>query len=188
MGVFRRFIFVVAMTLFLLLLGLFSGLGYRVQSMKEVSFVPHNRLLYADAIFQCDVTFNPVLFPFYWIMGAGHLEGNFSTVIVPEGLLPVEQIVPVWGMQASRIDSYITRIVTWGIFANAIVLFVIALFIEVIGKRVLYSAIFLCMIGFAFAGLIGAATGLFVGAFAVAYVVRKAGNSILEKFWRSLWE
>jgi len=176
------------MTLLFLLLGLFGGLGYHVSSVKEVSFVPNNFGLYADAVFQCDITFNPVLYPFYWVVGAGHLEGNFSMVFIPEGLMPGEYGGPVWGRPATRADIYVTRVITWGTIGNAVLLLVLAIFIEVIGKRVLFLAIFTGTLGFRFGGLAGALGGLCMGAFVIAYVLRKPEDNVLERFWRSLWD
>ncbi|MDH7476915.1 MAG: hypothetical protein QHH17_00840 [Candidatus Bathyarchaeota archaeon] len=76
--------FALIMAVFLVFLGLFEGVGYRVYSVKEVSFVPHTRLGYADVIFHCNATFNPILYPYYWLAGYGNVNADFYFLYTTE--------------------------------------------------------------------------------------------------------
>ena len=73
----RKFVFAVLMGLFLFFLGIFNNLGYYVNAIKKISFKPHSQLGCADVVFFCDIIYNPILYPFYWIVGRGTLTGNF---------------------------------------------------------------------------------------------------------------
>jgi len=158
--------------------------------MKEVSFTPDRSGAFAIASFNCDITYDPALFPFYWVVGAGRLSGNFSMMFFPEGYSPGEFGGPVWGLKPQdRFDAYVTKMVIWGSIANLISLLFITLAVEAVGKRVLYLIIFGGMIGFAVASTIGGFVGLFSGTFAVAYITFKLPKeNSLKRFWESLWE
>ena len=187
---FRKVVIVVCMTLLLALLGLFTGLGYHVRSIEEVSFIPHAQWNFAEVIVDCDIVYNPFLFPFYWIVGDGHLDGNFSMMFVAEAYSPGEFGGPIFGLKPQdRLDVYVMRMVIWGFTPNLVLLFLLALLIEVMRKRVFYLAIFSSTIGFAVSGIIGAIAGLFVGSFVVAYILlRMSPENPLMKYWKSLWE
>lgn len=74
----------VVLALFLSLIGFFGGLGYNVNRIEEKSFVrtPDG---FANATFICDLVYNPLLYPFYWLVGNGHPSGTFGMLVIPEG-------------------------------------------------------------------------------------------------------
>lgn len=187
--IFRKLLVAISITLLLGLLGLFSRIGYQVRSIEELSFNP-TQLGFAEVVFYCDIIYNPILFPYYWLVGAGHSYGNFSMIFFPEAFSPGEFGGPIWGMKPQdRYDIYIMRMVMWGAIANISVLFYITVLIEAVGKRSLYLALFCAILGFAIASLVGMIVGLVVGVFLVAYIwFKMSSENFLVKYWESLWE
>jgi hypothetical protein len=185
----KKLIFAVAIAFFLVLLGLFDGLGYHAQ-IKEISFTRYSDMNFAFATFNCNILYNPVLFPFYWLKGSGHLDGNFTHIFVAESYEPGEYGGPIFPMTPkARTDTYITKMVTWGTAENLVLLLALTLLIEALGKRSLYLVFFSTTICFAIASVIGAIVGVFLGAFAVGYILfRMSPESPLRRFWQSLWE
>jgi len=187
----KRLLIALGMALFLLLLGLYGGLGYSLQSLEEVSrdrsFMSSG---FMPVVFYCDITYNPILYPYYWLQGSGHLSGNFSIIYWAEGYSPGERGSPQFGVSPTqRLDFYLTRMLTWGLAINLALLFALATAIEIVQKRILYLVVFISSLGFAFASLAGWIVGLCIGAFSVSYVlIKMPRNNNLEEFWRSLWE
>lgn len=185
----KKLIFAVAIAFFLVLLGFFSGLGYHAR-IKEISFTPYSDMNFAAAKFNCDIWYNPVLFPFYWLKGSGHLYGNFSFIFIPETTGSGEFGGPIFpATPKERAETYLMDMVMLGTTENLVMLLALTLLIEAIGKRSLYLVLFSTTICFAIASVIGAIVGLFLGAFAVAYILfRMSPESPLMRFWESLWE
>ncbi|MGB9778483.1 MAG: hypothetical protein ACPLW8_03670 [Candidatus Bathyarchaeales archaeon] len=171
---------------------MFHEIGFHVYDIKELYFKPNPQLGYADAAFSCDILFNPLTHPFYWISPDvnGHIIGNFSTRYVPEGYGGGEfsgPRFPLWPKQ--RYDYYITIFEVWGLYQNMLVLFFIAITIEILKLRIVYIAYFCGILGFAVAQLIGMFIGVIVGSIVVIYIKRRLpSDNVLVNFWRSLWE
>lgn len=184
LAILRKFIVAVLMALLLMLLGIFGKVGYYVHHIEELSFTRYYGLGYADATFSCDITFNPILYPFYWMMEKGHISGNFSTIYFPEACSPGEFGHPIWPTSPSdRYPEYILQIVTWGILPNLLILFNITVAIEIVGRRTVYLLLFCGILGFFFAELLGTIIGLIAGAF----LTLKMNNKLVQ-LWHSLWK
>jgi len=163
-----------------LVLGLINGIGYRITELREVSYVPDLQETYADVILRCNMTLNPLLYPYYWLKGLGIFEGNY----------PIVRIPALSHMTArARLDDYVMLIITTGNLSNLMALFLIAIAIELIGKRVIYIVQFSSIIGFAFAGITGTIAGIIAGIFpALLIAFKKPQGRILSRFWDSLWQ
>lgn len=160
----KKFLFALAISMFLLLLSFFGSLGYNVHAIKEVSFKPYSQLGYADAVIFCDIVYNPILYPFYWIVGKGRLVGNFSVMYIPEGYKPGEFGGPIWGVKPEeRYDTYINILISWGTISNLIILFIINLIIEFVFERLMYLILLLGIFGFIFWELYGIIIGVLIG-------------------------
>ncbi|MDH7564420.1 MAG: hypothetical protein QHH24_06050 [Candidatus Bathyarchaeota archaeon] len=185
---FVRFGVAILLALGLLLLGLFEGVGYHLYFIRETSFIPHNQLGYADASFSIDLMYNPVLYPLYWLMGNGHINGTYSTIYLPEGYGAGEFSGPRWGLWGKeRQDAYIIQMLSWGSLLNLLFLAIITVSIEIVGKRCLYLVLGFGIFGFAAFELVGMAVGMVLGSVAVASLLRRPDN-VVFRFWRSLWE
>lgn len=185
----RKVIVAFSFSLLFTLLGLFNGIGYQILSIKELSFAP-NPVGFAEVVFYCDIIYNPVLFPYYWLVGAGHRYGNFSMILFPEAYSPGEFGGPVFGMKPQdRMDIYVMRMVMWGTLANFLLLLYITILIEATGKRSLYLILFCAIVGFAVTSIIGMIVGLVVGILLVAYIwFKMSADNFLVRYWNSLWE
>ena len=171
--VFLRLGFAAVMAVFLVLLGTFEGVGYQVHKVQELSFVPNYYYGFAIANFTFDATYNPVLFPFYWLMGKGHISGDFSMKYLPHGYETGEHPRPIYGQKPEdRYGNYASYVATWGTLANLVILLIMTVAIELLKHRALYALLFFGMFGFAVAGLTGTVGGLVVGVFVVLYVLR----------------
>ena len=185
----RKFVFAVLMGLFLFFLGIFNDLGYHVNAIKEISFKPHSQLGYADVVFFCDIIYNPILYPFYWVVGRGTLTGNFSIMYVPEGYYPGEFGGPIWGIKPEeRYDSYINYIISWGTLPNLILLLSVTLIIEIIGERGAYWILLFGIFGFSLWKLTGVIIGLSVGCVIALWLFKISPNNFLRRAWQSLFE
>ena len=187
--IFKSLFFALVFTFLMLFLGFFGSLGYHVTSVKELSFTRYSR--YAYGTFYCDILYNPILYPYYWFVGAGRLAGNFSMIVVAESYGPGEYGGPQYPRQDIREgDLYVTSMLIWGFAANVVFLFFIATFLEIMSKRIIYLVIFSGTIGFAVASIIGAIVSLFLSASVIIYllVFNKSAMNFLTTFWYSLWE
>lgn len=185
----RKIIFAILFAFLLALLGIFDGVGYYLYYIDERSFVPHNRLGYADVVFSCDIIYNPILYPLYWITGNGDLSGNFSIKYVPEGYYPGEFGGPIWGLsKEDRYASYVIHMLTWGIVLNFFILFSFNMAIEIVGKRSLYLILLCGVCGFIALKITGMIVGLSAGFAIVMLLMFKFQDNFLVRWWQSVWE
>jgi hypothetical protein len=184
LGIIRKLVVALLFALLFTFLGFFSGPGYHVNQMEEVSFDRDFGLGFANATFACDVVFNPLVYPFYWFAGGGHIVGNFSMMYVPEGYSQGGRAF--YGDYASdRYPEYLTYLTTWGTLPNLVVLLFITLAVEVVGRRILYLLILSGILGFYAFVLIGTIVGVLVGYLAVllaSKLARERGYT-LEQVW-----
>jgi len=184
----RKIVFAGLAAMLFLLLGLFSGLGYRLYSLKELGFVPHSRSGYADARFKCDILYSPILYPVYWIVGRGHTNGTFSVLYFPEGYTAGEHAAPIFGLgEKDRRDAYLINMLTWGLSLNLFVLFSLTLAIEIVGQRGLYLVVFGGVIGFMISEILGVFVGMVVGSLTALVLLKLWPSNPILIFWRSLW-
>lgn len=190
--VLKRIVFALAFTLLMLLLGFFGTIGYHVISVKELSYPLGFRSYgtYAVGSFYCDIVYNPILYPYYWFVGAGHFTGNVSMILIPD-YGPGEQAYPIFpGPDVREGDLYVTSMLVWGITANMAFLLFITVFLEIINKRIVYLVLSSGTLGFAVASVIGLVIGSLISASAIVYlsVFNKSKMAVLRDFWSSLWE
>lgn len=190
MNVTKKIVFALGIAFLFIFLGLYAGIGYQVNSIDQIYFYPHNNLGYADASFYCDVYFNPILYPSYWLKGIGHITGNFTIMYLPESYYPGEFGGPIWGLsEKTRYENYIMYVVTGATYSDLLIIFLISIGIETIGKRGLYLVLFSGILGFATGGITGTLVGLGVGvAAALIIIFVLPEDNILSRLWYSLWE
>jgi hypothetical protein len=178
------------MALLFALLGLSGGLGYSLHSLEQLSFVPHNRLGYADVEISFSATYDPLLYPFYWLTRNGYVNGTFSLIYVPEAVGGGEFGGPIWGLKPSdRYDTYTIQMITWGFWANLVILLFITVLIEIVRARAFYITMLSGILGFYIAELLGMLTGLVAGVALGLYIMLKLPkDNVLTRFWNSLWQ
>jgi hypothetical protein len=189
---FKRIIIAIALAFLLLFLGFFGNIGYQVISVKELPYPLGFRTYgtYAVGRFYCDIVYNPILYPYYWLVGAGHLMQNVSMVVYPD-YGPGEQAYPIFPrIDIRETDLYVTTMIIWGTAPNAIFLLFITLFLEIIGRRIIYLILMSGTLGFALGSIIGTVVASAIGASIIIYlsVFNKPKMEMLRNFWHSLWE
>jgi hypothetical protein len=186
--VLRRVFFAGLMTVLLGLLGLFGGLGYHLYGLKEVSFTTHDRLGYADASFKINLTYNPVLYPAYWLIGRGSINGTYSILASPLSYSPGESVRPNWGLsRQDRADQYLINMLVWGMPLNLLALFSVAIAIEIVRERGLYFVLFGGLLGFNIQEMQGVIVGGVAGALVALTLLKLRPNNPIVTYWRSLW-
>lgn len=172
-----------AMALLFTLLSLFNNVGYHINSMEELSHNPRNG--YVDVDFSFDATYSPLLRPLNWIMGKGHIHGNFSITYYTKVW---QEIFIVRSLSAEeRSEGFMLSMTAWGIIPNLIVLLFLTIIIETIRQRQLYVALFSGVIGFVAAGIPGTIAGFAVGmVFNLIYKHKLPKNNILARYWNYL--
>jgi hypothetical protein len=178
------------MALLFAVLGLFGGLGYRVNHLQELSFIPNDQLEFANATISFSATYDPVLDPFYWLTRNGYVNGTFSVVYVPTSDYPGEFGGPVWGLKPEdRYDYYTTQMTSWGFLPNLFVLLFITILVEVGKVRALYVAVFSGVLGFYVDVAVGTLVCFTVGLVLTLFIMFKASkHNLLARFWGSLWK
>lgn len=171
-------------------LGTVSGLGYHRNLIEERDFVVHTQLGYADASISFSATYDPLLFPFYWIKGTGYIKGNYSLILLPSSLGPSEFSTGIYGLGPSdRYGDYTMQMLLWGFWANLIILLFFTVTIEAARARVLYLAFILGLLGFFVATIVGMLVGLAIGVAVILFItIRLPKDNMLSRFWYSLWE
>jgi hypothetical protein len=161
-------------------LGLIGNIGYHVAALEELSYVAHREEDYASVVLRTDITFNPLLYPANWVQGVGHLSGDLSLIYVPA----LSQLTA-----QHRVDVYLMFLISAGNVSNFLVVFLLALIIELVGKREIYIVLFSGIVGFTIAGTVGTIAGMLVGMFpALLVALKRPQGEMLSRFWRSLWE
>lgn len=169
-----RFVFALAMALLLALLGTLQGTGYHVHEIEELSFIPNYRYGYADAVFKLKATYDPIVYPLYWVLGKGQVSGEFSMVYLAEGYERSEWGPAIFGnTPEDHFGRYISFMVTWGTLANFGFLLLITIIMEILKRRVLYAPLLVGVCGFSVAGINGMLIGLPIGAIAAAFALKK---------------
>ena len=183
----RKLVVAVLFALLFTFLSFFSGPGYHVNQMEEVSFDRYFGLGFANATFQCDIVFNPLVYPFYWFTGSGHFVGNFSMMYVPEGYSQGGRAF-YGSFPRDRYPEYLTYVTTWGTLPNLVVLLFITLAVEVVGRRILYLFLLSGILGFYAFTLVGTVVGVIAGCLAALLASRlaRARGYTLEQLWSSI--
>lgn len=172
----KRLSIAIGVALSLFLLGTFSGVGYRVNSISE-SIIPSPDRAFADVYVFFDATYSPVLYPFYWLTGMGHISENFTSSY-PLGIRP--QSIPFgfgWLSQQERYDSYTVYWATRSMYGNLAILLLVAVVIEAVKQRLLYAILFSGVVGFWAGGVLGTFIGLLLSSIAITVYKLKSANS-----------
>jgi hypothetical protein len=192
----RKLVVAVLVAFLFTLLGVFQGLGYHVNNIQELSFERKWDLwdeAYGVATFECDLTYDPLLCPFYWISGNGHVNGNFTMIYQPEyTTLQDPQThetgsTPYWSDRNGRYLDYVMALSYWGTLPNLLTLLFLTVIVEIVGKRILYAIIFCGILGFYALGLTGALVGVMIGCLAWLLFSKFLSGS-LARLWDYLFE
>jgi peptide/nickel transport system permease protein len=155
------------------ILGTFKGVGYLVEGIQEISFTPYYNYGYADAVFAVNMTFNPLLYPFQWLIGEGIISKNISMTYLPHAYERGEWGPPIFGGSEEHYANYISYVVSSATFANILILLVLTIAIELLQWRVSYISLFAGLLGFLVMSINGMLIGLIIG-FVLAMHIAKS--------------
>jgi peptide/nickel transport system permease protein len=161
-----------AVTTLMVTISTFESIGYRVNGIQEISFTRHYDYGYADAVFAINITFNPLLYPFQWLIGKGSLSGNFSMVYLPHAYERGEWGPPIFGSSEEHYENYISYVVSSTTLANTLILLVLTIAIELLQWRVSYISLFAGLLGFLIMSVNGTLIGLVIGAIVAIYITK----------------
>jgi hypothetical protein len=172
----RRLSIAIGVAMLLFLLGIFNGVGYNINSISE-RITPSPDRTFADVYVFFDATYNPLLYPFYWLTGMGHISENFTSSY-PLFIRP--NTIPYgfgWLTQQERYDSYTTYMATRSIYGNLATLLLVTVVIEAAKQRLLYVVLFSGVVGFWAGGVLGTFIGLLLGSIAITAYKLKFANT-----------
>lgn len=177
------------------LLSIFPNLGYFGEASTSVKAKDPTGFWLVSA--NCNVTYNPFLYSFSWLLRSGSFSGlTFTFVSYPTyGGGPTPS--PLWRTPKELEEEAILGLILDQVFLNLPFNFILLLVIEFGKLRELYICLFGGIIGFPFGGMvgfpvggvIGAVTGFSVGILVIVFLLPKLKkNTTLIKLWDSLWE
>jgi hypothetical protein len=186
----KRLSIAIGVAMLLLLLGIFNGVGYSINSISE-SISPSSDSAFADVSVSFDATYNPILHPFYWLTGIGHTSENITGILpVGQTSSPLPSYHPPthhrstpsgrgWLTQQERYDSYTMYMATRSVYGNLASLLLVAVIIEAVKQRLLYVVLFSGVVGFWAGGVLGTFIGLLLSSIAIAVYRLKFANADL---------
>ena len=172
----RRLSIAIGVAMLLFLLGIFNGVGYNINSISE-RISPSPDRTFADVYVFFDATYNPILYPFYWLTGMGHTAENFTSSY-PLFIRP--NTIPFgfgWLSQQERYDSYTMHMATRNMYGNLATLLLVAVIIEAAKQRLLYVVLFSGVVGFWAGGVLGTFIGLLLSSIAIIVYKLKFANA-----------
>jgi hypothetical protein len=187
----RKLVVATLFALLLFLLGIFGGLGYRGYA-KEISMERDYQSGFANVGFTCEILYDPITYPSYWIMGSGYINTTMEIPYAPQAHYPGEGTgdvgAPMYGNRKDRESEYLISMLIWGAPINLIVLLSITIAIEAIRIRSLYLILLSGILGFYVFNVPGVLFGVVAGSLVVVLLFRLWRDNFIVRFWRSLWE
>ncbi len=159
----KRFAVAVGMALLFSFISLYPGLGY--DGKAEVRIVSTSyQLLYRDIEVNCNITYNPLLFPLSWLINKGQSSYYFVMRTAPSG---AGQFGITWSSLEEAKEDALLIVVLNELFINIPFLLSIFLAVELINVR----SIYLCFLGGILGFLITSSLGAIVGFLLVLSIV-----------------
>lgn len=182
----KKLLIALGFALFLVFLSIFPNVGYFGWAhvgrgdVVKVYELPH---IYAIVNYTYDITYNPFLFPLTWLHGGGHASGSSLMITFPSTSIFAGA---AWPSPHEMEEEALMNTAFSEIRPNFLMLFIIALAIEIAKMRSLFVCLFGGVIGFIPGGLVGTVVGLVIGVFIVVFATARLNKeSRLAKIWNS---
>jgi hypothetical protein len=173
----------VGIALFAALISLFSGLAYTGNAHIEAQY-PNNVLLYIDSLINANITYNPFLFPFYWLTGRGLSSYQFLMRSMP---ISASQYGVVWPMKTDITDDAMLALSVDAALGNIPYNFIILLAVELLKIRRVYFCMLGGILGFPLGGPVGSLIGFFTIVFVVVLIMpRLKKRDYLTDLWNTI--
>lgn len=172
------------MALLFSLFSLYPRLGYNGEATVRIVKTSY-QLLYRDVEVKCNITYNPLLFPFSWLINRGQSSYHFVMRTAPMG---VGEFGITWSSLEEVKEDALLVVTLNELFINIPFLLFAFLAIELMNLRSLYLGFFGGIIGFSIAGLLGAIIGFLLISFIALLLVRKLEIKSLVEVVDLLWK
>jgi len=173
--------------MFLMLLSIFPNFGYSAKARTSVE--AKDVLGWWYVIADCNITFNPFLYPFSWLIGSGRFSGSHRFVSMPiwtGGEFPHPAPRTPKDLEGEAIMSLVLSQVNINIIYN----FIVLLTIKLLKMQDLYFCLIAGIAGFPIGGLMGALSGFLIGLSVIAFIMLRSrkGNGISAKILKYIFE
>ena len=184
----KRLAIALGLTMLFALFSIFPGLGYFGKANAVVQSQETGGIWIVDV--NCNILYNPFLYPFAWLSGGGHLVANFTMVSVPTyskmGGEGEYYYYPVWRMPAELADDAIVLTTMDALVASFPYVFLILLVVGLVAGLDSYLYFIGGILGFAVGGVLGTIVGFFAGALIIIFILpRLKKNMYISKLWSS---
>jgi hypothetical protein len=164
------------------LLAIFPNLGYFGKASTQVTKQEESGIWIVDA--NCDILYDPFLYPLAWLSGQGHLVTNFTFVSIPSFAGSGENAYPVYRHPQELDDDAITIRTTNEISSGIPYVFLILLAVGLAVGWDSYLYFVGGIVGFAVGGVVGTVVGFFAGALLILYVLPRLKKTMdVSKLW-----
>jgi len=173
-------------TMFFAVLALISPIGYSVQTRvysveKHYELMGTSDYVFAVVSYNCNASFDPMLYPLSWLFGRGYMSGNFSMIYLPYWMTlntpQGEQYnMPIWGKQKEIENEATMKVVLEEFLINLPIIPAVFFAIELVGRRRLYLWFIGGTVGFIFGSLIGTIIGFFLVAFSTIILLPRLSH------------
>lgn len=173
--------------MFLMLLSIFPNLGYFAKARTSVE--AKDVLGWWYVIADCNITLNPFLYPFSWLIGSGHFSGSHRFISMPiwtGGEFPHPALRTPKDLQEEAIMSIVLSQVNINIIYN----FIVLLTIKLLKMQDLYFCLIVGIAGFPVGGLMGALLGFLAGLSVIVPIMLRSrkGNGVSAKILEYIFE
>jgi hypothetical protein len=181
----KRLVIALGLTALFTLIAIFPGLGYFGKASVEIKSEENFGFWVVDA--NCNILYNPFVYPFAWLSGRGHLVSNFTMVSIPTYARMGEGgYYPVWRTPAELADDAVVLRITDELYMNIPYVFLILLAVGLVAGWDSYVYFIGGIAGFAVGGVLGTIVGFFGGALVIIFILPRLKKSmVLSKRWSS---
>jgi hypothetical protein len=180
----KRLAIALGLTMLFALLAIFPDLGYFSKASANVKSQESFGFWIVDV--NCNILYNPFLYPFAWLRGRGHLVTSFTMVSVPTYARSEDYYYPLWRMPSELADDAVVLRTTDELFASVPYVFLILLIVGLVGGLGSYLYFIGGILGFAVGGVLGTIVGFLAGALIMIFILPRLKKSMyISKLWRS---
>lgn len=166
----RKLLIALGVALLFSFLGLFSGLGYYGEASTRT--LDKDRMGFWLVEANCNISFNPFLYPFSWLSGKGYFSESFQFLSVPT-YVGFDVKYPAWRSTEELNEEAILRVIMNSVVVNIPSNFFMLLAIGIMEQQLLYLCVFGGIIGFLIGQVLGSVLGLIAVIFIAYYLMPK---------------
>ncbi|MEM2798878.1 MAG: hypothetical protein QW670_03690 [Candidatus Bathyarchaeia archaeon] len=180
----QKFAVALGMVFLFALFSLYPRLGYNGEAQVQTLYTNY-QLLYRDIEVNCTVTYNPLLFPFSWLISRGRPSYSFLMRIAPKG---ASEFGVTWPSLEETKEDAVLIVVLNELFINIPFMLAVFLIIELVNVRSIYLCFLGSILGFLIIGSSGAIIGFLLILLIIVLLFRKfkikGFSDIMDLVWK----